>query len=132
MTFEIKGLEELRRKLNQPIVREEAKDAMEKAQALVVHGVAKYPPPPPNSRYRRTGFLGRSWLMGRVQLMADNMTGIVENRAPYAPDVQGPDQLPLFTGIGWERVGDVATRVRDEIVGFFETALQNAARRLGD
>jgi hypothetical protein len=53
--------------------------------------MAKYPPPPPDSKYRRTGKLGRSWAH-EVKSSLFAMEAIIGNNTPYAPDVQGEGQ----------------------------------------
>lgn len=62
--------------------------AMERIGARLRTELAKYPPPPPNSTYRRTGTLGRSWTH-TVQTSLIAATAIIGNNIPYAPDVQG-------------------------------------------
>lgn len=61
--------------------------------------IATYPPAPANSRYRRTGRLGRSWKSEREREMTWSVssTGV-----EYNADVQGATtQLAIFRRIGW-------------------------------
>lgn len=88
------------------------------AGAHILAKLASYPPQPPNSSYRRTGRLGRSWTMsgGRGGLQV-----IIGNATPYAPQVQGIDeQLDLFREIGWLTPRDVVDRYSSDIVRLVE------------
>lgn len=72
----------------------------------------RYPPPPPGSRYKRTGRLGRGWVH-RIE----GPRGItrLENVTPYAPWVQGPLQARIHRG-RWETVESVMARYRERMV----------------
>lgn len=71
-----------------------------------------YPPPPPGSKYKRTGRLGRGWLQ-----RTEGAQGIVrlENVTPYAPWVQGYQQAWMHVG-RWETVEQVKARYHDRMV----------------
>lgn len=62
--------------------------AMNRIGARLRTFMAKYPPPPPNSSYRRTGRLGRAWTH-EVKAGLFSIETIIGNNTPYAPDVQG-------------------------------------------
>lgn len=89
--------------------------AMERAGARLRTELAKYPPPPKNSTYRRTGKLGRSWTH-RVNINLLTTTALLGNNTPYAPDVQGEGtQVPIHQG-RWQTDLQVLTANIDYIV----------------
>jgi hypothetical protein len=89
--------------------------AMQKAGARLRTELAKYPAPPPNSTYRRTGKLGRSWTH-RVNVNLITTTALIGNNTPYAPDVQGEGtQVPIHQG-RWQTDLQVLTANIDYIV----------------
>lgn len=65
-----------------------------------------YPPPPPSSRYRRTGRLRGGWTHSRGRMGVGRLT----NTVPYAQYVQGPRQARIHQG-RWPRADLLATRV---------------------
>jgi hypothetical protein len=127
ISLKIEGAEQLTRKLSEPLVQRHAKEAMMRAMALIHDEIAKYPPPPPNSRYRRTGLLGRSW-SSKTRPLANDIEGIVANTAPYAPEVQGLSQKGFHADTGWGRLDEVAKRLWPQIVEFFQEALRRVAQ----
>jgi hypothetical protein len=91
------------------------KPAMEKAGARIRTELAKYPPPPENSTYRRTGKLGRSWTH-RANANLITATALIGNNTPYGPDVQGEGtQMPIHQG-RWQTDLQVLTANIDYIV----------------
>lgn len=67
-----------------------------RAQARLVNRLAKYPPPPPNSKYVRTGDLGRAWTAPMPRVTAGGLEATVANAVRsrktgrrYGPFVQG-------------------------------------------
>lgn len=79
---------------------------MAAAGAHILARMATYPPAPPNSTYRRTGTLGRRWVMRGTR---NGVSVEIGNNTPYAPKVQGDKQLPHFRVIGWKTPEDVLT-----------------------
>jgi len=69
------------------------------AGAHVLSKLATYPPAPPQSTYRRTGTLGRRWVMRGTR---NGFSVEIGNNTPYAPRVQGDGQLDRFREIGWK------------------------------
>ena len=78
--------------------------------ALILSRLATYPPQRPNSRYRRTGTLGRRWTMRQQGLQVT-----VGNNTPYAPEVQGDKQLAFHRETGWQTPEDVVEKHGREI-----------------
>lgn len=112
-------------------------DAMMESLLYLQSQTPGYPPAPPNSRYRRTGTLGRSVTslassnpdaLTKVEpLRGNTITGTWGTRVKYAPDVIGRDtQRSIFAAIGWYTLEDVAER---NIPGI-ETIWQKALRKL--
>lgn len=96
---------------------------MWKATLLIQSEMQRYPPPPPNSWYRRTGTLGRRWV-SRVKAGNNSVTGTIGNNTIYAPDVQSAaDQAHVHRG-RWQTDEGVLRDKQGQIVGFFEDALE--------
>ncbi|GJM42794.1 MAG: hypothetical protein DHS20C20_30760 [Ardenticatenaceae bacterium] len=89
--------------------------AMQKAGARLRTELAKYPPPPPNSTYRRTGKLGRSWTH-RVNVNIVTTTALIGNNTPYAPDVQGEGMQAEIHAGRWQTDKQVLDNNADYIV----------------
>ena len=112
---EIVGDKELLATLNELIRPSAMKPAMEKAGARIRTELAKYPPPPPNSTYRRTNKLGRSWTH-RANANLVTATALIGNNTPYAPEVQGEGyQAEIHKG-RWQTELEVLTANIDYIV----------------
>jgi hypothetical protein len=85
------------------------KPAFERIGARLRTEMAKYPPPPPNSRYRRTLKLGRSWDF-EVKASLFAVEAIIGNNTPYGPDVQGAGQQAEIHQGRWQTDQDVLER----------------------
>ena len=81
----------------------QAAQTMDKAIKFVHSQVPAYPPPPPNSRYRRTGLLGRS-IATDVKPLGTAIIGTIGSNVEYAPYVIGGDdvQAPIHQGRWWQ------------------------------
>lgn len=79
-----------------------ARRGMAAGGALILSKLATYPPQRPNSRYRRTGNLGRRWTMRQRGL-----TVTIGNNAEYAEEVQGEKQKHFHRETGWQTPEDV-------------------------
>lgn len=112
---EIIGDKELLATLDELIKPSAMRPAMERAGARIRTEMAKYPPPPPNSTYRRTGKLGRSWTH-RTRANLITATALIGNNTPYAPEVQGEGyQTEVHQG-RWQTDLQVLTANTDYIV----------------
>ena len=83
----IEGLDALEKKLGRINALNVLGPPMVRSMARLHGYMATYPPPPPASRYRRTGLLGRSWQM-RVENSGTQIVGVLGNPTPYGPFVQ--------------------------------------------
>ncbi len=108
------------------IARPILEDASSAALLGHIPELATYPPAPPNSTYRRTGLLGRTWTSARPEFapLSSGFEASIGNATPYAEDVQGEQQLVLFKRIGWSNTPDVVARRQADTEAYFEAALQ--------
>jgi len=78
----------------------------------VIRGVSPYPPPPPQSTYRRTGNLGRKWYLDVKEKEVE-----VGNVASYAGWVQDEQyQVAVHDNTGWETIQFWALEEIDNMV----------------
>lgn len=88
----------------------------------------EYPIQDAESRYVRTGTLGRRWT-NRVQMSNNGIIGTVGNNTEYAPWVQSRQfQAAVHRG-RWQTAEDVLERRRTWIVNRFERAIRRAMER---
>lgn len=131
--LDIQGLDELRAKAAgyQTVYQQEMTRAMQQAVLHVQSIIARYPRQPPESRYRRTGLLGRSWTT-QVRQETDSLLGLVGNRVEYAPAVQGPAgvQRPFFGFRRWLRIDQSLEQAQPQIVAFLQVGVNRVAARL--
>ena len=121
---------------------DELRDEMEKStRAALAHvqgSVPSYPPARPESRYRRTGTLGRSIGSGggraaiyTVEAIGGGYEGTLGTRLEYAPQVIGPDdQTPFFAGRGWWTLDAALERAEPGIERIYEHMCKRMAARL--
>ena len=123
--IQINGLEELVRKFNGlEKVTTFLQPAMQRAVFRVEAKIKPYPPAPPNSRYRRTGTLGRRWTT-KVDRTASALTGRIGNNTEYAPQVQSAQfQRPIFKRIGWTTDQQAIDAVMPAITADFNATVQ--------
>jgi len=77
--------------------------------------LATYPPPPPDSTYRRTGTLGRAWTHEETASLLSVQTAL-GNVTPYARFVQDEDyQADVHQG-RWQTTADVLERREQWII----------------
>lgn len=130
MQARIYGVERLKKKLGTKEFRERFRRGVEQA-LLFVHGsLPGYPPPPPGSRYRRTGMLGKS-ITTRVEEGRRKITGIIGTALRYAPyvisttrtrDGRGP-QAWMHRGRWWTLQDEVRAR-KDDIIRIIRESLK--------
>lgn len=98
--------------------------AMNRIGARLRTLMAKYPPPPPNSTYRRTMKLGRSWTH-EVEAGLFSITTIVGNNTPYAPAVQGEGtQADIHVG-RWQ----TDAQVLEQSIGFIGEEIEEEVEK---
>lgn len=131
MEVEIRGLEEFQRKARRmgTDMGPTMSRTMDRAVKYVHSTVPPYPPAPPESRYRRTGLLGRS-ITTEVRALGGTTVGVIGTNVAYAPDVissepangAGP-QAWYHKRTGWYTLQDVVAKAERQIVAIFEHAL---------
>jgi len=123
MEIEIKGLDRLIGKLDGIDIISALKSPMHKAMFRLQTPLATYPPKPANSKYQRTGTLGRRWTT-EVDTQPNEIVGKVGNNTEYAPPVQAAQfQKPIFKRIGWPTEQVVLQQQLPAIIKDFEDAV---------
>jgi hypothetical protein len=126
MSITISGMEELFRKLDRVAAIDKLEDPMQRGVSRLQAYMQDYPPPPPLSRYVRTGRLGRSWTT-QVDRSAGGLVGRIGNVTSYGPLVQSAQfQRRIFERIGWRTDERAVDANRAEIVADFQQAVNRA------
>jgi len=126
MPIEIKGLEELFRKLDHAAAVQTLTPPMQRGVMRLQAYMQVYPPPPPDSKYVRSGTLGKRWT-AKVDPSANGLVGKVGNRTPYGPFVQsGMFQTPWHRRTGWHTDSDAVAQNEDVILADFQQAVDRA------
>lgn len=131
--IEIRGLDKLLRKYRRlgknasPAIRDLTKHAADYAHSQV----PSYPPPRPESRYRRTGTLGRT-IHAKVKNLSDTeWAGILGTPTAYAPWVISSERTPQ--GVGgqawfhkerWWTLQGVVKGARNAIVKIYQDGIR--------
>lgn len=124
--IEIRGVNDLLRKLNRVQAIEVLEPPMQRAVLRVQADMQDYPPAPAGSLYRRTGTLGRRWTTAMVR-EAGGLVGKIGNNTEYGPWVQSARfQTRGHRATGWPTDEAVLERNREAIVQDFEQAIQAA------
>lgn len=88
--------------------------------------MATYPPPPPKSKYRRTGSYGRKWT-AKVESDSSGLTGKVGIMLSYAPWVGSYRfQTKVHKRTGWATDQQAVRIHRPAIVKDFNSAIKAA------
>lgn len=117
VTVKLNGLDDVLKKLNSERMRAAAERGMAKGMTYVHQNVPPYPPPPPNSTYRRTERLGRE-ITTKTERSAGNILGIIGSNTPYAPLVIGEDtQAPVHQGRWWT-LWQVVSKAKGTVVEY--------------
>lgn len=100
------GLNELKAKMARRgrDIPAELEVATRKAVAYVHSTVPAYPPPPPQSTYRRTGTLGRE-IGTEVRPMGSKIIGLIGTNTVYAPWVISDEKVGSRGPQAWMHVG---------------------------
>ena len=87
--------------------------------------LARYPSPPPMSRYRRTGTLGRRWTSAQPTWNASAAAWSVRlgNNTPYAPFVQGRQQARVHAG-RWRTVEAEVSHAEPQLLSDITMVIQ--------
>ena len=127
-SIEIRGIDELVRKLGSVQGNAVLRPPMQRAVFRLQAGMAKYPRARAASRYRRTGTLGRRWTT-KIDESAGGLVGKVGNNTSYGPFVQSQMfQAAVHQGL-WQTDEDVAKKEEAAIVADFERTIGEALAR---
>lgn len=138
-TFEIRGLERLERKYAKlgKDLGPELKQLSDRAAVYAHSKVPPYPPPPPNSRYTRTGTLGRRITTKARKLGPTRYVGVIGTDVKYAPWVistskgknsAGP-QAWMHKNRWWTLQGVIKDN-REGIVEIYRQGIRRLLRRV--
>jgi hypothetical protein len=126
-TVELKGLDDVLKKLDSERMRAAAERGMGKGVTHVHQNIPAYPAPPPNSTYRRTGTLGRS-ITTKTERTAGNILGIIGSNTDYAPVVISENtQAPVHQGRWWT-LHEVVRKAADKVADFIRAEVDVAWR----
>jgi hypothetical protein len=126
MPVTITGLDPLFKKLGNCASIRTLTPPMERGVLRLQRTMQMYPPPPPQSTYRRTGTYGRRW-NSRVSGSASGLTGRVGNNVPYAPFVgSSMFQTARHNRTGWRTDADAIRANEDVILADFQAAVDRA------
>ncbi len=125
ITIEITGIDAAIRKLGKIEGLKQLEPAMRDAVALIQGAITKYPAPPPNSTYRRTWTLGRSWTtkVTRSPLLGQVGTALGKEGPGYARYVQDRDMQAWMHVGRWQTIQDVAEKLADQVQAIFDRAI---------
>ena len=123
MTITVSNLEHVTRKLENLERGDYLQGVANAGGQLLRAEMRKYPPPPPNSSYRRTGTLGKSWAQ-KVTRLAGGWSAIVGTRLNYAPYVQDETRQAEVHQGRWQTIQSVAADKKDEVFNFMRRAIR--------
>lgn len=103
-------------------------DPMETALSWMHADIAHYPPPPANSRYRRTGNLGRAWTTkitgGGANIVGELGNAVRDRRGrSYGPYVQDEQRQVRVHRLRWQTDKDVVDWNETRIMRMFDEHL---------
>ena len=127
-TFSVNGANKAAKKLNSLGDPGIMRRAMNRAMLHLHRRMAKYPPKPAHSTYRRQGAsgLGGRWTTDVTQ---GGKRGVLGNITPYGKWVQRHDRQTRFhKRAGWKTDKQVAESENDAVVGYFEDEYRKKRR----
>lgn len=124
--FQIKGLDELYKKLGKVQATDILVAPTERAQIRVHGEMMRYPPARQGSSYIRTNTLMRRWTKAPVQRMSNGVRGVIGNNTLYAPFVQDERMQAHIHMNYWETDFHILTRLAPVICRDFEWAITQA------
>lgn len=133
ISVEVTGLDEWIGAFNGAprIIEEEMEDTVDSVLGLMIGELATYPPERPNQHYERTFKLRDGWKNTdrRFVFRGGNLAARITSPVPYAEDVQGDEQGPLFVG-RWRKASDIEKQYAVAADAAFEQARERAERRI--
>lgn len=127
LTITIQGVDRLIAKLGRVQGTQVLLPSMQRAVIRLQRYMAKYPAPPPKSRYRRTGTLGRRWTT-KIDSTGDGVTGKVGNNTVYGPLVQSKQFQSSVHKKRWQTDADAIRDNRSDIVKDFNASIKEALK----
>ena len=128
VTIIITGVDQLTKKLGKVEGLRILEAPMQRAVYRLQARMAQYPAQRPNSRYRRTGTLGRTWTKD-VKRSTNELIGKIGNKTEYAPLVQSARfQARVHRGLWINTDQYVVNTEERNIVQDFENTIQDALR----
>lgn len=97
---------------------------IDRGASRIEAGMKIYPPPPPNSRYRRTGTLGRRWTTRPFRSATEVGREVGNKTLPYAPLVQSEELQARVHRGRWLTDAQVLQREAPRMLRDVETTLQ--------
>lgn len=122
-TVELKGLDDVIKRLDSKAIMDAAEAGMARGVLYVHSTVPPYPPPPPNSTYRRTGTLGRE-ITTKTERSAGNIMGFIASATQYAPFVISEDTQAWMHQGRWWTLHDVLRKAADRVSDFIREEVQ--------
>jgi hypothetical protein len=117
VTFEVKNIDRLQRKLGKVGTAKALLPSMQEAAYLLQRDLKLYPPIRSESKYRRTDRLKRSWT-GTASIRSKRAEGIVGTNVTYAPYVQDTSEQSKVHRRPWRKhtVQYIAKNRRNKII----------------
>ena len=130
ITITVKNLDSVTRRID-GLERMDYLKGVASAGADVLRAdLRKYPPKPPDSTYRRTGTLGKSWTKSVMRGGREGgWLAQIGTRLGYAPYVQDELRQAKVHQGRWQTVQSVAKDRRDEVVRFVVRAIGGWLRK---
>jgi len=129
VTITIKGLDSLTKKLDRLDKGDYLRPVATAGANLLRNEMRRYPPAPPQSTYRRTGTLGKSWTQTIMRGgRGGGFVAQIGTRLNYAPYVQDRDRQAAVHRGRWQTVQSVAEAKREEVVRFVVQAIRRWMR----
>ena len=119
-SIKIEGVDRLVKKLGVLGALESLTAPMQETLYLAQGRMAKYPPAPPNSWYRRTGTLGRRWTTEAPKVEGQTLQGKVGNNTVYGPLVQSRLFQARVHRNRWQTDADVMEQTEPDAIRLFE------------
>jgi hypothetical protein len=134
VSIQIQGVAPLIRKLGLAAAARTLTAPMMRSVARLQRRLATYPSPPPGSKYKRTGNLGRSWTSATARMTVSGgvLEGTIGNAArnprgrAYGPFVQGEKTQAAIHRGRWITDEQALNLERPAIERDFKDAIDNA------